>query len=63
MKDVIDRLFPYFSFSAGGYQQNKRVGEFQSVDANGVKWIEQYDATGKRTSRKKVRGQFMLCTS
>ena len=36
-------------------QENKRVGDFQVAAKDGVRWVEKYNAEGKRVARKKVR--------
>lgn len=39
----------------GTWDANKRVGNFEVMDANGVHWIETYNAEGKAVSKKKVK--------
>jgi hypothetical protein len=39
--------------TTGSWVNNKRVGEFTTVDPKGGEWADMYDTEGKRTSRKK----------
>lgn len=37
----------------GAWNQNRRVGKFDVIDASGTPWTEKYNNEGKKTARKK----------
>eukprot|EP00041_Stephanoeca_diplocostata_P011648 m.193027 g.193027 ORF g.193027 m.193027 type:complete len:153 (+) comp18615_c0_seq6:724-1182(+) len=39
----------------GSWNENKRIGEFKTVDAKGTRWTEKYSFEGVRKSRTKDR--------